>query len=72
MLVTAQRDFISPIMGDISTGQVFDLDNGIASFWLGAGLVTEFKPKQWEQLETKPQIKEVLETKKARKRKNAN
>ena len=72
MLVTAQKDFISPIMGDISTGQVFDLDNGIASFWLGSGLVTEFKHKQWEQLETKPQIQEVIETKKARKRKNAN
>jgi hypothetical protein len=71
MIVTAQRSFISPTIGDIEAGQTFDLDNGIAYYWLGAGLVTEFKPKQWEELITKPHIEEV-QTKKVRKRKNAN
>ena len=72
MLVTANRDFISAEIGDISTGQTFDVDNGIAVYWIGAGLVTEFKPKQWEQLEVKPHIEKEVQVKKSRKRKDAN
>ena len=72
MLVTANRDFISAEIGDISTGQIFDVDNGIAVYWIGAGLVTEFKPKQWEQLEVKPHIEQEVQFKKSRKRKDAN
>jgi hypothetical protein len=72
MLVKAQRDFISPTMGDITTGQVFDCDDGIAYFWLGAGLVAEFKPMKWEELQTKPHVEKAVETKKVRKRKNGN
>jgi hypothetical protein len=72
MLVTANRDFISAEIGDISTGQIFDVDNGIAVYWIGAGLVTEFKPKQWEQIEVKPHIEQEVQVKKSRKRKDAN
>lgn len=72
MLVTANRDFISAEIGDISTGQIFDVDNGIAVYWIGAGLVTEFKPKQWEQIEVKPYIEQEVQVKKSRKRKDAN
>lgn len=72
MLVKAQRDFISPIMGDITTGQVFDCDDGIAYYWLGSGLVTEFKPVKCNEIETKPHIEKTVETKKVRKRKNGN
>lgn len=72
MLVTAQRSFISPVIGDVEAGQTIDVDNGIAQYWLGAGLVVEFKPKQWEELITKPHIEKDVETKKVRKRKNGN
>ena len=72
MLVTAQRSFISPVIGDVEAGQTIDIDNGIAQFWLGAGLVVEFKPKQWEELITKPHIEKDVENKKLRKRKNGN
>lgn len=72
MLVTANRDFISAEIGDISTGQTFDVDNCIAVYWIGAGLVTEFKPKQWEQIEVKPHIEQEVQVKKSRKRKDAN
>ncbi len=72
MLVKAQRDFISPILGNITTGDVFDCDDGVAYYWLGAGLVAEFKPMKWSEIETKPQIEKAVETKKVRKRKNGN
>jgi len=72
MLVKAQRDFISATLGDITTDQVFDCDPYVANYWIGAGLVTEFKPMKWEEIETKPHIEKAVETKKVRKRKNGN
>lgn len=72
MLVKAQRDFISAALGDITTDQVFNCEDYVARFWIENGLVSEFKPMQWEQLETKPHIDKAIETKKVRKRKNGN
>jgi len=72
MLVKAQRDFISATLGDITTDQVFDVEDYVARYWIGAGLVEEFKPMKWEELETKPHIEKAVETKKVRKRKNGN
>lgn len=59
-------------MGDITTGQIFYCEDGIAFYWLGSGLVTEFKPVKWNEIETKPHIEKTVETKKVRKRKNGN
>ena len=72
ILVKAQRDFISATLGDITTDQIFDCDPYVANYWINAGLVAEFKPMKWENLEVKPHIEKAVETKKVRKRKNGN
>jgi hypothetical protein len=59
--VRALRDFMSPIFGDIETGQIFELESGIAHFWLVAGLVESVKPYPPEILETKPEpVRHIL------------
>jgi len=70
MLVKALKDFISPTIGDISTGQVFELDSGIAHYWLGAGLVTLSKPEQFKEIQTKPEQIHKIQVKRGRPRKS--
>jgi hypothetical protein len=69
MEVRALRDFMSPTMGDISTGQVFELDSGIAFYWLGAGLVERTKPLPHQEIETKPEPIGKIQTKRGRPKK---
>lgn len=67
--VKALRDFMSPIFGDITTGQVFELDSGVAHFWLVAGLVESIKPYPPSILETKPEPLKNIQNKRGRPRK---
>lgn len=60
---------MSPHLGDITTGQVFELDVGIAQYWLGAGLVESIKPYPPEILQTKPEPMKNILTKRGRPRK---
>lgn len=72
MEVKALRDFMSPTMGDITAGQVFELDSGIASYWLSAGLVERTKLLPHEELETKPELIGKIQNKRGRPRKVKN
>ncbi len=69
MQVRALRDFMSPIFGDIETGQTFELESGVAHFWLVAGLVESVNPYPPSILETKPEKMGILNTKRGRPRK---
>lgn len=60
----ALRDFISPVYGNVDTGQIVNLPPDIASLWAGAGMV------EIVELETKPLVMELEVKRRGRKPKN--
>lgn len=46
---------MSPVYGDISTGQIFNIDAGVFNFWASAGMVESVEiPALLRKMETKP------------------
>jgi hypothetical protein len=83
MRVKALKDFISPVYGDIETGQIFSIDAQIFNFWASAGMVEsmeipallkkiETKPAKTVLPEIKPEIKEVEKKRRGRPKKVKN
>ena len=80
MRVKALKDFISPVYGDIETGQIFSIDAGVFNFWSSAGMVEsmeipallkkmETKPAKPVMPEIKPEIKDVEKKRRGRPKK---